>query len=97
MADKHNVQIICLYGAVGHGKGLIDAMSRFGAKSILRKDIVTGDVGYKNSEEMCLHLRKVQHEHTRVDKTMIYQHIDPVKIDAIRMIDHNHLSLDACC
>ena len=46
---------------------------------------------------MCLHLRKVQHEHTRVDKTMIYQHIDPVKIDGIRMIDHNHLSLDACC
>ena len=27
MADKYNVQIIHLYGATGHGKGLIDAMS----------------------------------------------------------------------
>ena len=41
---KYNVRIIRLYGAAGHGKGLIDAMSSFGVKSILRKDIVTGDV-----------------------------------------------------
>ena len=79
MADKYNVQIIRLYGAAGHGKGLIDAMSSFSVKLILRKDIVTGDVWYKNSEEMCLHLRKVQPESTHADKTMIYQNIDLLK------------------
>ena len=85
LANKYNVRIVWLYGAAGHGKGLIDAMSSFGVKSILRKDIVTGDVWYKNSEEMCKHLRKVQPERTKGDKTMIYQHLDPVKIDAKRM------------
>ena len=44
LADKYNARIIRLYGAVGHGKGLIDAMSSFSVKSILRKDIVTGDI-----------------------------------------------------
>ena len=79
LANKYNVRIVRLYGAAGHGKGLIDAMSSFGVKSILRKDIVTGDVWYKNSEEMCKHLRKVQPERTKGDKTMIYQHLDPRK------------------
>jgi len=32
------------YNAGNQYKGLIDAMSSFGVKSILRKDIVTGDV-----------------------------------------------------
>ena len=85
MADKYNVRIIRLCGAAGHDKGLIDAMSSFSVKSILRKDIVTGDVLYKNSEEVCLHLRKVQPKRTYADKAMVYQHIDPVKIDAKRM------------
>ena len=43
LANKYNVQVICLYGVAGHGKRLIDAISSFGVKSILRKDIVTGD------------------------------------------------------
>ena len=85
LANKYNVRIVRLYGAEEHGKELIDAMSSFGVNSILTKDIVTGDVWYKNSEEMCKHLRKVQPEHTKGDKTMIYQHLDPVKIDSKRM------------
>ena len=44
LTDKYNVRLIRLYGAAGHGKELIDAMSSFGVKSILRKDILTGDV-----------------------------------------------------
>ena len=41
---------------------------------------------------MCLHLRKVQSERTHGDKAMIYQHIDPVIIDAKSTnIDHNYL------
>ena len=29
LADTYNMQIIWIYGAVGHGKGLIDTMSSF--------------------------------------------------------------------
>ena len=66
----------------GHDKKLIDAMLSFSVKSILRKDFVRGDVWHRNSEKMCLHLRKVQPKRTHGDKTIIYQHIDPIKIDA---------------
>ena len=60
LADKYNVRIIRLYGAAGHGKGLIDAMSAFGVKSILRRDIIGLDVWFADSQEMCdyLDLRK---------------------------------------
>ena len=40
LAKKYNVRIIRIYGAAGHGKGVIDAMSSFGVKSILKKDII---------------------------------------------------------
>ena len=36
LSDMDNIRIIRLHGAAGHGKGLIDAMSNFGVKSILR-------------------------------------------------------------
>ena len=85
LANKSNGRIVRLYGTAGHGKGLIDVMSSFIVKSVLRKDIVTGYVWYKNSQEMSKNLKKVQPERTKGDKTMIYQHVDPVKIDAKRM------------
>ena len=40
LAKKYNVQIIRIYGAAAHGKGLIDVMSSFGVKSIPKRDIV---------------------------------------------------------
>ena len=43
ISNKYNVRIIRIYGAAGHGKGLIDAMSSFGVKAILRRDIVSHD------------------------------------------------------
>ena len=38
-ANKY-IAIVRVYGAAGHGKGLIDDMSSFVVKSILRRDIV---------------------------------------------------------
>ena len=70
-------------------------MSSFGVKSILGKDIVTGDVWYRNSEEMCQHLSKVQPDRTKGNKTMIYQHIDPVKVDRKRM-SRNQIVIHGC-
>ena len=51
LADDFNLRIIRTYGAAGHGKGVIDAMSSFGSKNILRQDIVTLNV-FSNSSEI---------------------------------------------
>ena len=56
MAGEFNLRIICTYGAAAHGKGAIDAMSRFGVKNILRKGIVTHDFFFKNSSSMAEYL-----------------------------------------
>ena len=40
------------YGAAGHGKGTIDAMSSFGVNNVLRRDIVTQDVFFDTREEI---------------------------------------------
>ena len=40
LANEFNLRIIRTYGAAGHGKGTIDAMSSFGVKNVLRRDIV---------------------------------------------------------
>ena len=44
LADDFNLRIIRTYGASGHGKGVIDAMSSFGAKNIPKHNIITQNV-----------------------------------------------------
>ena len=51
LADDYNTKILRVYGAAGHGRGLIDAMSSFGVKSILRRNIVGKDVFFSNATE----------------------------------------------
>ena len=53
LAGKFNCTIVKAYGAAGHGKGLVDTMSAFGVKSILRRAIVGKDKFWANSEEIC--------------------------------------------
>ena len=43
LADDFNLRIIRTYEATGHCKGVIYAMSSFGAKNILRHNIITQD------------------------------------------------------
>ena len=51
LADRFNVVIVRILGVVGHEKGLIDAMSSFGVKSILRGDILTLDKWFSDSKK----------------------------------------------
>ena len=46
LASEKGISVICYYGVSGHGKGLVDAMSGFGAKGPLRKAVVTQDLHY---------------------------------------------------
>ena len=78
LSDTYNLRIIRIFGALGHGKGLIDAMSSFGAKSILRRDIVAFDVWFADSKEICSYLTD------RTDERMSHSVVDPVSVDASR-------------
>ena len=49
LVNKYNLAIVRVYDNAGHGKGLIDAMSSFGVKSILRGDIVALDNWFANN------------------------------------------------
>ena len=56
MAEDFNLRIIRTYGAAEYGKGVIDAMSSFGAKNILRHGIVTQNIFFNDSESMTNYL-----------------------------------------
>ena len=56
IAKNYNVTVLRIYGAARHGKGLIDAMSSFGVKGILRRDIIENDEWFSNSAEICGYL-----------------------------------------
>ena len=53
LSDEFNLRIIRTYGAAGHGKGVTDAMSIFGVKNILCHNIVTQDMFFNASEDIC--------------------------------------------
>ena len=75
LSNDYNVKIIRIYGAPGYGKGLIDAMSSFGVKSILRLAVVGLDQWFADSKEMCQYLK------LRNDERMVYSNIDPKFVD----------------
>ena len=43
IASEQNIIVCWFYGEPGHGKGTIDAMSSFGCKTPMRKEIVSKD------------------------------------------------------
>ena len=56
LSNKYNVRVIHIYRAAGHGKGLIDAVSSFGVKAILRRDIVSHDCWLESNNDICEYL-----------------------------------------
>ena len=62
MADEFGLRVTRTYGAAGHGKGVIDAMSSFGAKNILKHDIITRNVFFNDSEAIVDYLAKKKPE-----------------------------------
>ena len=78
LSDMYNIRIIRLYGAAGHGKGLIDAMSSFCVKSILRRDVIPFEKWFENSEDICFYLTQ------RYDDRMLYSLVDVESVDSSR-------------
>ena len=57
IAQKYDIDIFWFYGEAGHGRGLVDAMSSFGCKKLLKDAIVTEDVWFRDAAEMTQFLR----------------------------------------
>ena len=89
LANKYNVTIVRIFGAAGHGKGLIDAMSSFGVKAILRRDIVTKDDWFSNTQEIIEHLQ------FRGKSNMYYKSILPDVLDKARQCK-DEKKIDGC-
>lgn len=53
MAVRTNRKVLIYYGASGHGKGLVDAMSAFGVKGPLLKKVLTEEFKYKSADDIC--------------------------------------------
>ena len=69
LADDFNLRIIRTYKASVHGKGVIDAMSSFGAKNIRRHNIITqDDVFFNDSDSIVNYLatKKPDYSYTHV-------------------------------
>ena len=70
LAKKFDKPFILYYGVNGHGKGLVDAMSGFGVKSVLRRAIVTDDFMYNTADELVSFLKETfkddQHKHYKL-------------------------------
>ena len=79
LANKFNTRIIRIYGAAGHAKGLIDAMSSFGVKAILRRDIIANDVWFQDSTEIVDYLTQC-----KKNKQFVYKAIKPSDMDDLR-------------
>ena len=89
LANEFNVRIIRTYGAAGHGKGTIDAMSSFGVKNVLRRDIVTHDIFFDTSEEIFdyLHIKNPQFYYAHINAEYLspkrrdyMEHVEPIEI-----------------
>ena len=52
LANEVNLRIIRTYGTAGHGEEVINAMSSFSAKNVPRRDIITHDVFFNQSENI---------------------------------------------
>ena len=89
-SGKFNVVILRIYGAARHGKGLIDSMSSFGCKSILRRDMIGKGVWFSSSEEILEYLS------LRGDGRMRYMVVEPAELDKERLRKVLGLGLKGC-
>ena len=89
LAYEFNLRIIRTYGAAGHGKGTIDAMSSFGVKNVLRRDIITHDIFFDTGEEIVdyLHIKNPQFYYAHIDAEYLsrkrrdyMEHVEPIEI-----------------
>ena len=93
IAKINDRKVIIYFGASGHGKGLVDAMSAFGVKGPLSKAVLTVErFKYKSSEDIFTYLRTLFKD----DKQKKYYNIEATDIATVRRDDCSPLSIPGC-
>ena len=86
LASEQNIIVCWFYGEPGHcKKGTIDAMSSFGCKTPMRKEIVSKDAWFGDAETMVEFLN----EHFENDDTKNHFLVDAEKMSEIRKKELN--------
>ena len=52
LAKETSKTVIVHYGVLGHAKGLVDAMSGFGVKGPLQREVITSNLNYSNASDI---------------------------------------------
>ena len=90
LSIKLNKPVILYYGVNGQVRGLVDAMSGFGVKAVLRRAIVTQDFFYNTAEDL-LNFLKV----SMSGKGYYYQILAKESLDVDRE-NHQELFIAGC-
>ena len=89
LADDFNQRIIRTYGVPGHGKVVIDAMSSFGVKNILRYNIITQDVLFNDSDSIVNYLATKNPDYS-------YTHFPALEVVTNRNAPHTPKEIKDC-
>ena len=89
LADDFNLRIIRTNGASGHGKCVIDAMSSFRAKNILRHNIIMQDVLFNDSDSIVNYLATKKPDYS-------YTHVPALAVVAKRNAPHTPKEIKYC-
>ena len=73
------LEFFIYYGVSGHGKGIVDAMSSFGVKEPLRKEIVQKDFWHTSSKDIFNFLSK-----EKANEKMMYYHLPNEELEERR-------------
>ena len=65
LACEYNIEVVWFHGEAGHGRGLVDSMSSFGCKAVLRDAIITNNMWFPGARSMVSHCM----DHFRDDPT----------------------------
>ena len=89
LAKEIGKPVVVYYGVNGHWRGLVDAMSGFGVKSIVRRAIVTDDFYYDSDEQLCAFLK--------TKKSLPKYSYTTLSVDTLdEEIDRESLPIDDC-
>ena len=72
-AKEFQVLVAWFHEEAGHGRGLVDSMSSFGCKAVLRNAIATSNLWFLDAESMAVYCQK----HFEGDSSKSYHLIDP--------------------
>ena len=90
LAKKLNKTVIVHYGVSGHGKGLVDAMSSFGVKGLIRRAVVTENFSFTTAEDIYNYLYNL----FEIDEQKEHYLVTPETIHSKRSNDK--LKIDVC-